>query len=66
MSTRRVAMCAHPIFDALVTALLGGVGLCGALGRGLAYLLGNARRASVNRDRRIGRLRAGLGLVEVA
>ena len=66
MSTRRVAMCAHHILDALVTALLGRVGLFGALRRGLAYLLGNARRAHVDRDRRTGRLRAGLGLVEVA
>lgn len=66
MSTRRVAMWAHHIFAALVTALLGGVGLFGALRRGLAYLLGNARRANVDRDRRTGRLRAGLGLVEAA
>ena len=66
MSTRRVTMCAHHIIDALVTALLGRVGLFGALRRGLAYLLGNARRAHVDRDRRTGRLRAGLGLVEVA
>ena len=66
MSTRRVAMCAHHILDALVTALLGRVGLFGALRLGLAYLLGNARRAHVDRDRRTGRLRAGLGLVEVA
>lgn len=66
MSTRRVAMCAHHIIAALVTALLGRVGLFGALRRGLAYLLGNARPAHADRDRRAGRLRAGLGLVEVA
>ena len=45
---------------------VGRVGLFGALRRGLAYLLGNARRAHVDRDRRTGRLRAGLSLVEVA
>ena len=62
MSTRRVAMCAHHILDALVAALLLGVGLRHTLGRGLAYLLANARRAHPDRDRRTGRLRTGLGL----
>jgi Transposase DDE domain len=66
MSTRRVAMCAHHILDALVAALLRGVGLCATLRRGLAYLLANARRANPARDRRTGRLRAGLGLAEAA
>lgn len=66
ISTRRVAMCAHHILDDLVTALLVGVGLLGTLRRGLAYLLANARRANGDRDRRTGRLRAGLGLVEAA
>jgi hypothetical protein len=66
MSTRRVAMCAHHILDALVAALLLGVGLRGTLRRGLAYLLANARRANPDRDRRTGRLRAGLGLAEAA
>jgi hypothetical protein len=66
MSTRRVAMCAHHILDALVAAVLLGVGLRGTLRRGLAYLLANARRANPDRDRRTGRLRAGLGLAEVA
>ena len=66
MSTRRVAMCAHHILDALVAALLLGVGLCATLRRGLAYLLANARRANPARDRRTGRLRAGLGLAEAA
>jgi hypothetical protein len=64
LSTRRVAMCAHHILDALVTALLLEVGLLGALRRGLAYLLANARRAHPERDRRSGRLRAGLLVVE--
>jgi hypothetical protein len=66
ISTRRVAMCAHHILDALVAAVLLGVGLRGTLRRGLAYLLANARRANPARDRRTGRLRAGLGLAEVA
>jgi len=66
MSTRRVAMCARHILDAVVTALRIGVGLLGALRRGLSYLLTNARRAHPERDRRTGRLRAGLALVEPA
>ena len=43
-----------------------GVGLLNALRQGLAYLLANARRAHPDRDRRTGRLRAGLMLVEPA
>jgi hypothetical protein len=66
MSTRRVAMCAHHILDALVAALLLGIGLRAALRQGLAYLLANARRANPERDHRTGRLRVGLGLVEAA
>ena len=66
MSTRRVAMCAHHILDALVAAVLLGVGLRGTLRQGLAYLLANARRANPDRDHRTGRLRAGLGLAEAA
>lgn len=67
ISTRRVAMCARHIFEALVTALLKrGAGLRGALHRALTYLLANARRAHPKRDRRTGRLRAGLALVEPA
>jgi hypothetical protein len=63
MSTRRVAMCAHHILHDVVTALLDGLGLLGPLRRGLTYLLENARRADVQRDRRTGRLRAGLTIV---
>jgi hypothetical protein len=63
ISTRRVAMCARHILEALVTALLVGVGL---LRGGLTYLLANARRANPKRDRHWGRLRAGLALIEVA
>jgi hypothetical protein len=66
MSTRRVAMCAHHILDALVATLLLGVGLRATLRRSLAYLVANARRANPDRDRRIGRLRAGLGLAQAA
>ena len=66
MSTRRVAMCAHHILDGVVAALLLGVGLRRTLRRGLAFLLANARRANPQRDRRSGRLRAGLDLVEAA
>jgi hypothetical protein len=43
-------------------ALRIGVGLPGALRRGLGYLLANARRSNPDRDRRSGRLRAGLRL----
>jgi len=66
MSTRRVAMGAHHILDALVAAVLLGVGLRATLRRGLAYLLANARRAHPARDRLTGRLRAGLTLAEPA
>jgi len=59
-------MRAHHMLEALVTALLIGIGLLGALRRGLAYLLANARRPNVERDRRTGRLRAGLALLEAA
>ena len=59
-------MCARHVLDEVVTALRLGVGLLGALRRGLAYLLANARRAHPDRDRRFGRLRAGLALVEPA
>ena len=63
MSTRRVAMCAHHVFDEIVTALLVGAGLLAALRRALSYLLANARRANPKRDRRIGRLRPGLAVI---
>jgi len=66
ISTRRVAMCAHHILEALVAALLVGLGLLDALRGGLTYLLAHARRANPNRDRYWGRLRAGLTLMEVA
>jgi hypothetical protein len=66
MSTRRVAMCAPHILGDVVIALRLGTGLRQALRRGLTYLLRHARRAHPERDRRAGRLRAGLTLVEPA
>jgi hypothetical protein len=64
VSTRRVAMCAYHILVDLVAALLAGVGLLKPLRRGLAYLLENAKRSNVPRERRRGRLRAGLMLAQ--
>ena len=49
------------IWASLVAAVLLGAGLRGTLRRGLTFLLANARRANPERDRRIGRLRTGLG-----
>jgi hypothetical protein len=66
ISTRRVAMCAHHLFDDLVAALLVGVGLLRALRRGLLYLLRNARRSNPDRDKRKGRLRVGLLIAQPA
>ncbi len=66
ISTRRVAMCAHLILDALVHALLRGRRRLATLHHGVALLLENARRANVPRERRRGRLRPGLALVGVA
>ncbi len=66
VSTRRVAMCAHHVLKDLVAALLAGVGLLAILRRSLAYLLANARRSNSDRDRRRGRLRAGLLVASAA
>jgi len=66
ISTRRVAMCAHLILDAIVHALLRGRRLRAALQQGVAFLLENARRANLPRERRRGRLGPGLALVGVA
>jgi hypothetical protein len=63
MSTRRVAMCVRHVLDELIASLLTGSGVLEALRRGLTYLLANARRAHPDRDRRTGRLRAGLVVV---
>jgi hypothetical protein len=66
ISTRRVAMCAHHILDDLVSALLVGTSLVGALRRALMYLLANACRSNPDRDRRTGRLRTGLLVMPAA
>lgn len=63
ISTRRVAMCARHIIDDLFAALLACEGFAQALRRGLAFLVANARRANPKRDRKTGRLRAGLNVV---
>jgi hypothetical protein len=63
ISTRRVAMCARHIIDEIATCLLACAGLTAALRRGLAYLSSNARRSNPMRDRRTGRLTAGLTAV---
>jgi hypothetical protein len=59
-------MCAHHLFDDLVAALLRGAGVRRALRAGLRYLLGNARRSNPNRDKRSGRLRTGLLVMQAA
>jgi hypothetical protein len=63
ISTRRVAMCSGHIIDELVAALLAGVSIAAAFHDGLGFLLANARRSNPARDRRAGRLRAGLVLI---
>jgi hypothetical protein len=60
ISTRRVAMCSRHVIDELVAALLACDGFTAAFRSGIAFLLANARRANPARDRRTGRLRAGL------
>jgi hypothetical protein len=60
ISTRRVAMCAGHIIDELAAALLACLSIAAAFRDGLAFLLANARRSNPTRDRRTGRLRAGL------
>ena len=63
MSTRRVAMCAGPILDEIVMALLACVSIVSAFRDGMAFLLANARRSNPVRDRKTGRLRSGLVVV---
>jgi hypothetical protein len=63
ISTRRVAMCVGPIIDAIVMALVAGLSIATAFREGIAFLLGNARRSNPVRDRKTGRLRAGLLVV---
>lgn len=63
ISTRRVAMCAGHIIDALVMALVARISIATAFREGISFLLGNARRSNPARDRKTGRLRAGLLVV---
>ena len=63
ISTRRVAMCAGHILDALVAALLASLSIAAALRDGLAFLVANAQRSNPKRDRKTGRLRSGLLVV---
>jgi hypothetical protein len=65
ISTRRVAMCVAHVLHELVAALLHRTGFLEPFRRALDYLRANARRSNPDRDRRTGRLRAGLVLVGV-
>jgi len=60
ISTRRVSMCAGHIIDAIFLAMLGCRSIGSAFREGIAFLLANARRSNPARDRKTGRLRAGL------
>ena len=63
ISTRRVAMCSGHIIDAIAAALLACVSIAAAFGDGMAFLCANARRSNPARERKTGRLRAGLVIV---
>lgn len=63
ISTRRVAMCAGHIIDDLAAALLACTSIAIAFTNGMAFLVANARRSNPARDRRTGRLRAGLNTI---
>lgn len=65
ISTRRVAMCAGHLIDDIVAALLACVSIATVFCEGMAFLLANARRSNPQRDRKRGRLRAGLRVVGV-
>jgi hypothetical protein len=65
MSTRRVAMCSGHIIDELAAALIASASIADVFRHGIAFLLANARRSNPTRDRKTGRLRAGLGVVGV-
>jgi hypothetical protein len=60
ISTRRVSMCAGHIIDEIFLAMLAGVSIAAVFHDGIAFLLANARRSNPVRDRKTGRLRAGL------
>ena len=65
MSTRRVAMCSGHIIDEIAAALVACLSIASAFRDGMAFLLANACRSNPNRDRKTGRLRAGLRVVGV-
>lgn len=60
ISTRRVAMCAGHLIDDIVAALLVCASLAPVFRAAMDFLLANARRSNPARDRKTGRLRAGL------
>lgn len=62
MSTRHVAICAYHFLHDVVTPFARWLRPARTAPTGLTYLLENAR-ADVQRDRRTGRLRAGLTIV---
>ena len=63
ISTRRVAMCSGHIIDEIFMALLACASIARAFRDGITFLLANARRSNPARDRKTGRLRAGLIVV---
>jgi hypothetical protein len=63
ISTLRVAMCAHLLLTDLVPALVRGRGWPKAWHHAMEYLLANAARSNLPREKRIGRLPSGLALV---
>jgi hypothetical protein len=65
ISTRRVAMCSGYIIDEIAAALIACVSIAAAFREGMAFLLANARRSNPKRDRKTGRLRAGLRVIGV-
>lgn len=63
ISTRRVAMCAGHLIDKIIVALLDDVSIASAFRGAVAFLLANASRSNPARDRKTGRLRAGLAVI---
>ncbi len=64
ISTRRVAMCAGHIIDEIFMALLACTSIAVAFRDGIEFLLANACRSNPKRERKSGRLRTGLVVVE--
>ena len=65
VSTRRVAMCSGHIVEEIAAALLACLSIAAAFCDGMTFLLANACRSNPERDRKTGRLRAGLLVVGV-